>query len=615
MTSLKVFVRRVYMNRSMKKYFLPVICFVAIITTAGANHVSRQRLLFDDDWRFTLSDPVQAAAPGFDDSLWRKVNLPHDWSIEGMIDRKASMGGGGGFFPAGIGWYRKQFNVPADWRGRRVEVEFEGVYMNAGVYLNGQKLDTHPYGYTTFFVDLMPALKPGTSNVLAVRVDNSEQKNSRWYAGSGIYRHVWLQATGPVHVADWGNFIFTTQAVAESALVTMQTKVMNETAQPLAVKLHTEIIGPDGKTLGASDVSCDLAAEGAQSATENMVLNNPPLWSPELPQMSRAITRVLVNNEVVDTVTNPFGIRDLKWSAANGLTINGKTYKLKGGCIHGDNGVLGVAAFDRAEERKIELLKAAGFNAIRTAHNPPSPALLAACDRLGMLVLDEVFDCWTVGKNSMDYHIYFKDWWQRDLDSMVLRDRNHPSIIMWNIGNEIPGIFNSDEVAAYGPELTDEIHSLDKTRPVTDAILGWPVKPSEPQPTDAHNMKNADLNWNHLDIVGSNYQLRMHVKQHSQYPERILVSTESYPPLGEPRAVLENSFVLGDFVWAAQDYFGEAGVGRWFYEGDPTEPMSPDNVLKSEPPPGQSATAAISFIPGTELIPVCLIFWVTQNRP
>ncbi len=534
----------------------------------------REQNRIDDNWKFFLGDPTDAATMGLDDSTWRTVTLPHDWSIEGKIDAKAPMGGGGGFFPAGIGWYRYHFDAPATWKDKTVEVEFEGVYMNADVYLNGQKLTFHPYGYTSFFVDLTPALKLGAANVLAVRVDNSQQKNSRWYSGSGIYRHVWLTVTNPVQVAPWGVFVSVPKADTTTATIDVQIEVLNKASTIKSAKIVTFLLEPDGKELGRVETSADLPASGSQVIQQNFTIKNPPLWSPEAPQMSRAVTSVVVDGKTLDQVSTPFGVRELAWSADKGLTLNGKTYKLSGGCIHDDNGVLGACAFDRAEERKIQLLKAAGFNSIRTAHNPPSPELLDACDRLGMLVMDEAFDCWDKGKNKYDYSVVFKDWWQRDIDAMILRDRNHPSVVLWSIGNEIPGIY-TDTGGEEGPKLAAEIHSLDKTRPVTNGILGWPADPKKPTPDDAVKQKNADLNWNSLDIVGTNYNLGRHIAQHDQFPTRILVSTESSPPIGQAYQVLDNPYVVGDFVWSAQDYLGECGVGRWFYEGDPTEPLGP----------------------------------------
>ncbi len=518
----------------------------------------------DDNWKFQLGDPSDGAAPSLEDSSWRTVNLPHDWSIESKTDPTAPMGGSGGFFPSGIGWYRQKLEVPTDWKGKHVEVEFEGVYENATIYLNGKKLYFQPYGYTTFFVDLTPDLTLGSANELAVRVDNSQQKNSRWYSGSGIYRHVWLHVTNPIRVSNWGVVVRTESASDASAALTITTQVTNATDQPVDIEVTSSVSGPEGEALGALKATIHLKAGEEQKSTSHLEVKTPPLWYPETPKMCKTTTEVCLvgTTSALDQVETPFGIRKLAWSAADGFTINGRTYKIKGGCVHGDNGVLGVCAFDRAEERKVEALKAAGFNAIRTAHNPYSPAFLDACDRLGMMVMENSFDCWTRGKNSKDYSIYFKDWWQRDLDAMVLRDRNHPSIVLWDIGNEVPAIFEDPAVAAYAPKMVQEVHALDGTRPVTIASRVWPKEQDIP---------TAEIGWSAQDIVGSNYSIANHIKRHDQFPNRVLLSTESFAPFGEWQAVLKNSYLIGDFIWTAQDYLGEVGVGRWFLIGDPTE--------------------------------------------
>ncbi len=555
---------------ALRHFAVPFLAAVFSLHASAAES-SRIRELIDPDWKFLVGDPAKAADPAFDDSAWRTVTLPHDWSIEGKPDAKNPMGGQGGFFPAGLGWYRRPLTIPASWSGKRVSVEFEGVYMNSEVWLNGERLNTQPYGYTSFIVDLTSHLKADGENLLAVKVDNSKHKNTRWYSGSGIYRHVWLTATDPVHVAPRGVFITTPKADANVATISVETKLANESAKAANVTLVTTLIGADGKSAATVSSSADVAAGLEQTIHQEISLPHPSLWSPETPTLYRAVTEVRMNGKTVDELETKIGVRTLAWSADKGLLLNGTPLKLNGGCIHHDNGVLGAMAFDRAEERKIELLKASGFNEIRTAHNPPSPALLDACDRLGMLVMDEAFDCWAKGKNSADYGLYFKDWWERDLDSMVLRDRNHPSVIFWSLGNEVP-----DLMAAmgqeYGPKLAARVHSLDTTRPVTNGILGWPDETKKPGSQAA-----ADANWNSLDIVGSNYGIGNHIKQHDQFPNRLLMVTESSPgnPSNVWRQVMENVFVVGDNVWSAQDYLGECGVGRSFYIGDPSEPINP----------------------------------------
>lgn len=570
------------MNKKLHSVILLAGLFCSLALRASDSTRIEQTL--DDNWKFFLGDDAAASGGSFDDSKWQPVTLPHDWSIAGPNNPTNGMGGQGGFFPAGIGWYRYLLDAPADWKGKTVFLEFEGVYQHAEIFLNGISITTHPYGYTSFIADLTKVLKPGEKNILSVKVDNSEQKNSRWYSGSGIYRHVRLFVTDPVHVVPFGVFATVPKADVGEATISVQTQVVNEGSSQEKVSLQSSLLGPDGSEIAVfPPMAADFTSTNAPEIKQEITIKNPPLWSPENPQLSKLSTKVYVGEKLLDEVTTPIGIRHLAWSAETGMMINGKPYKLNGGCIHHDNGVLGACAFDRAEERKIQLLKAAGFNAIRTAHNPPSPALLDACDRLGMLVMDESFDCWQKGKNKFDYSTIFNDWWERDIDAMVRRDRNHPSVVLWSIGNEIPALGEAMG-GEYGPKLANRVRANDPTRPVTDGILGWPVSTKKadpngpapnPDPKEVDKLKNYQLNWDSLDIVGSNYALGAHIKDHAQHPARILVSTESSPPVGKAYEVLDNPFVVGDFVWSAQDYLGEVGVGRSFYEGDATEPLGP----------------------------------------
>jgi beta-galactosidase len=510
---------------------------------------------FDQEWNFLLGDPEGAEATSYDAGGWRTLDLPHDWSIEGRIDPQNPMGGSGGYFPSGVGWYRRTFSVPAVWNGRRVGIEFEGVYMNATVYVNGHQLGMHPYGYTGFFFDLTPHLNPGTRNVVAVRVDQSKQRNSRWYAGSGIYRHVWLNVTGPVHVAPWGVCITTPEVNPTRAKVSIQTRIASESERSRDITLRTRIYSASGKAIGLANTNAVVPARGSIELSHDVVVDRPALWACETPNLYRAVTTVMEGGETIDETTTAFGIRSLAWSAEKGLLLNGGPVKLAGGCVHHDHGPLGAAAFDRAEERRVETLKASGFNAIRTAHNPPSPAFLDACDRLGMMVLDEAFDCWSKGKNQFDYSVAFQDWWQRDLDAMVLRDRNHPSVVMWSIGNEIP-----ERGQPLGAEeakmLADHVRGLDRTRPITSALNLVVGKWSD-----------TDGFYSVLDIGGYNYNLNNHVADHQRVPGRIMACTESYSQsmFDYWAMVTDFPYIAGDFVWTAVDYLGESGLGRWYY--------------------------------------------------
>jgi beta-galactosidase len=551
---------------------IAVLVFLATLATlqmAAAQPANpRLELSADSNWKFLAGDPGGAEARSFADAGWRSVDLPHDWSIEGRPAKDNPSGSAGGFFPAGIGWYRKSFNAPPEWRGKRVGVEFDGVYRDATVYLNGRKLGTQPYGYTSFRFDLTPDLEFAGPNVLAVRVDNSAQPNSRWYSGSGIYRHVRVLVTDPVHVGHWGVFATTKQASSDAATISVRTRIENESAGPSRITVETRIVDGTGKPVGSASSALEAGPGGEAEASQEMAIARPKLWSQESPALYRALTRVVKNGKVVDEVETPFGIRTLAWSAERGLLLNGKSIKLAGGSVHHDNGPLGAAAFDRAEARKVELLKAAGYNAVRTAHNPPSPAFLDACDRLGLLVLDEGFDTWKSNKVKFDYGRNFEEWWQRDISAMVLRDRNHPAVIFWSIGNEIPDVL-VERGPAIAKQLAGQVRSLDSSRPVTQA---FPTSTSGQYP---------DAVISNLDITGYNYNLSTHHEDdHRRLPSRIMMTTESFPPAAftEWRLAKDNPYVIGEFVWTAMDYLGEAGIGSWAY-GTPEQAAGAGKIM------------------------------------
>jgi beta-galactosidase len=530
-------------------------CFVAVSTKAANTRSPRQELAADTGWKFFLGDRSGAEAPSFADVSWRTVDLPHDWSIEGKPDKDNPSGAGGGFFPGGVGWYRKTFHAPVDWKGKRVCVEFDGVYRDATVYLNGHKLGTHPYGYTAFMFDLTPELNFAGANVLAVRVDNSAQPNSRWYSGSGIYRHVRVVVTNPTHVAHWGVFVTTPEVTGTSAKVSIHTRVANESSGATSVAVQTTLLDKSGNKAGSAQSMLSIATGKEDEAAQEITVASPALWSPKSPMLYRAVSTIRQNGKVIDEVTTSFGIRTLAWSAEKGLLLNGEPVKLTGGSVHHDNGPLGAAAFDRAEERRVELLKAAGMNAVRTAHNPPSSAFLDACDRLGLLVLDEPFDVWKAHKVKFDYGSDFDEWWKQDVSSMVLRDRNHPSIVIWGIGNEIPEL-EVDNGAALGKLIADQVRTLDNTRPLTLAFPGTMTKPT------------AQAVFSQLDIAGYNYNiLPTYQEDHEQLPSRMMLTTESWPAKAFPlwKISQDNPYVLGDLTWTAMDYLGESGIGAWQY--------------------------------------------------
>jgi beta-galactosidase len=551
---------------------------VLFALASGASGVG-SNTLFDADWRFALGDYPDAQQPQFDDSRWISVELPHDWSIGGPIAQTNTTGGGGGFFPAGVGWYRKTFTLPAETAGQRVTVRFDGVYMLSEVWVNGQRVGMHPYGYTPFSYDVTAQVKSGQANTIAVRVDNSKQMNSRWYSGSGIYRHVWLELLEPIHLQPAGVWVRTVSAEENEAVLKIGMSAENAGgSEPATVSFATKIFALDvmGKhsgtavaSLGPIESRFENKEGKKQTAVEaDVTVTEPRLWSPEHPDRYVAVTTLTHAGRVVDTVETPLGIRTIEVSAEKGFLLNGEPVLLYGGCVHHDNGALGAAAFDRAEERRVELLKVAGFNAVRTSHNPPSSAFLEACDRLGLMVMDEAFDCWEKGKNNQDYHLYFKDWWQRDIDAMVLRDRNHPSVVMWSIGNEIPD-FGSAQGLRDGTKLIERIKELDPTRPVTAGVTWY----------RGIGGRNNDWQWNDtdalmgkLDVTGYNYQIQRYTRDHQRVPERVIVSTESFPRdiFASWQTSVDQPWIIGDFVWTAMDYLGEAGIGRVWLPGERT---------------------------------------------
>jgi beta-galactosidase len=513
-----------------------------------------EKLGFDRGWRFRLGNvPGGIWQDSLDDSEWRSVDVPHDWSIELERDPANVGGSDGGWFPTGVGWYQKRLSIPDEWHGKQVLIEFEGVYMNAEVWLDEHFLGRHPYGYTTFRYDLTPHLD-AVEHVVRVLVDNTCQPNSRWYSGSGIYRHVWLWLGDALHVDPWGVSVTTPDVMRTEATVRVRTCIENEHDADRQIILRSRV----GKQ--SVDEPATIPARGRLRIAQELHVQDPKLWSPDTPDLCILETEVRVGEQIVDAVVTPFGIRSIAFDAEAGFRLNGEPLELKGGCVHHDHGPLGAASHDRAEERKVELLKANGFNAVRCAHNPPAPAFLDACDRLGMLVVDEAFDCWRNGKNRADYHVSFDDWWRRDLDSMLLRDRNHPCVIMWSIGNE-PVERGRPEGARIARMLADHVRSVDPTRPVTAGVNGghgdWP-------------WRQLDDLFANLDLCGYNYRADEYRPDHERVPERVVYGSESVAgeALEHWTCVRELEHVVGDFVWTALDYLGESGIGRVHFDGE-----------------------------------------------
>lgn len=530
---------------NLKRNVLFMLLLIGLLSTfpsmLQAAQVAR-KLSFDDAWQFSYGEFQEK---------WRNLTLPHDWSIEQNVDKDAPAGNDGGYYPTGIGWYRKEYVVPAYMKGEKIYLYFEGVYMNSSVYVNNKLVGGHPYGYTSFFCDATEAIIPGKKNIIKVRVDNSQQKNCRWYSGSGIYRHVWLIHTPLIHIANWGVRIHTPQVSATEATVEVKTIVKNETSNSKNIHVLT-------KVEGAQDAisTITIAANSEQEVKQNLVVKSPKLWDIDAPKLYTAKVSILENGKQLDAYQQPFGIRTITYSN-KGFFLNGKKINISGGCLHHDNGILGAAAFDRAEARKVKMMKEAGFNAARTSHNLPSEAFLEACDQQGLLVIDEAFDGWRDAKNKYDYSTLFDKYWQKDIEGMVLRDLNHPAIMAWSIGNEVIER-KKLEVVTTAHKLANKIKEYDN-RPITSALAAWDNDWEIYDPLAAEH-----------DIVGYNYMIHKHESDHQRVPNRVMWQTESYPKDAFKNWGLVNDYdyIIGDFVWTALDYIGESGIGRWWYDGD-----------------------------------------------
>lgn len=534
------------------KYLLAVILLFLQVHSALGQSIGWQKRL-QDNWKFWRGGAQGAEKPGFNDSQWRTVQLPHDWSIEDIpgtnspFTPAALNQASTGFTVGGTGWYRHTFSLtPAD-SGSMFYLQFDGVYMNAEVWVNGKRVARNPYGYTSFFADISKQLLYSAPNVIAVKVRN-EGENTRYYSGSGIYRPVWLRKAGAVHIAQWGVASTTPQVSPKEGILQLEVEVKNTTTSVAHVDCRALLLDSIGKGISTDATGLQIGPGKSAKAILRLPVNNPALWDIDHPSLYKAVTTILQNGKPLDENITVVGFRKISYDAAKGFLLNDRSIELKGGCIHHDNGPLGAKAYDRAEERKIELLKKAGFNAIRTAHNPPSQALLDACDRLGMLVINEAFDTWKDGKNNFDYNMFFAGNWEKDITNFVLRDRNHPSIIMWSTGNEIYNKEKTD-VIKIATQLADKVRSLDPTRPVTNGING---------------IKNeTDSFMAPLDIVGYNYEYKRYESDHIRVPGRLIYGSESYAldAFENWAEVEKHSWVIGDFVWTAFDYLGEAGLG------------------------------------------------------
>jgi len=593
--------------------FVSRFCAAWVLTLSATASEPRQRGNFDAGWSFSLGDPQGAELPSFDHAQWRTLDLPHDFGIEGPFDSKNASGAPGGFLPGGIAWYRKTFRLPEGSDGRKVFIEFDGVYMNSEVWINGHHLGKRPYGYLGFEYELTPHLDFTGKNTIAVRVDNSRLPSARWYTGTGIYRHVWLKTTDPLHVAHWGTFVTTPEITAEKATVSIETTLRNQHGSVRKTTVRQTILDANGKSAATAERALDLTADGKGTLTQTLTVSNPMLWSPDSPTLYSIRTEVFDGTRLADVYQTPLGIRTIRFDAREGLFVNGVPTKMKGVCNHQDLGPLGSALWDRALERRMKMLKDMGCNAIRTAHYPHSPELMALCDRMGFLVVNETFDEWrrgwdfegnllvaskyNKGKAPFGYNKYFDEWHERDLTDHLKRDRNHPCVIMWSVGNEVPESVKNGEIETV-KILRDICHRIDPSRPVT---------------VGCNHMKSANESGftEQLDIVGYNEGVESVFEiegDRIRYPDRMMYLSEvphslhtrgeyrthpryyrpgfEHPKLTEMEAFPETDayyessydnsgvqidarrswrmtknqpYIMGEFRWTGFDYIGESG--------------------------------------------------------
>jgi beta-galactosidase len=506
-------------------------------------------------WRFLQADAVGAQMPEFDDSAWSVVTLPHDWSIAGTPKQDAASTGAGAFMTTGIGWYRKIITVSANEAipnaARRMFIVFDGVMANSDVYLNGVLLGHRPYGYVSFTYELTPHLHAGV-NVIAVRVDNSQQPASRWYPGAGINRQVRLITTGDTHIVPWGTFVTTSAVSAESATIHVRTTVANESAATVNLSLLVRLVAPNGNAVVTTNkIASAKPLTVAPGATADLdaetMIPKPNRWDLDHPVLYTVHATLLRNGNPVDEETVPFGVREFHFDADQGFFLNGVHHKIYGAALHTDGGAVGTAVPLAVWERRLTELRKLGVNAIRTSHNPPAPEFLDLADRMGFLVMEEMFDCWTVAKNPYDYHLYFKDWSIRDTTDTVMRDRNHPSIILWSAGNEIHDTPHPEVAIPILKSLVDTFHKNDPTRPVTQALF---------RPNVSHDYDNglADL----LDVIGQNYRENEILKAHADKPTRKIIGTENTHVREQWVALRDHPEYSGQFLWTGVDYLGES---------------------------------------------------------
>ncbi|MEI6677088.1 MAG: glycoside hydrolase family 2 TIM barrel-domain containing protein [Mariniphaga sp.] len=564
----------------MKTITFIIILLCCLVNTRGAAQ-SAGRENFDAGWKFHLGDLPYAEQSSFDDQKWRYLNLPHDWSIEGSFRPDNPSGHQGGLLPGGIGWYRKSFSLSGI-KEKKYFIVIDGAYKNSTVYINGHPLGTRPYGYATFQYDMTPYIQDG-ENVLAVKIDNSKQPDSRWYTGAGIYRHVWLVTTSPIYVSQWGTYVSTPKVSSKEATVTVVTTIANDTKEKWNLKIISSIIDNTGREVSSQTQAYKAGGDSKNTINTTFKIASPTLWDIENPNLYRLVTKIFQDKALKDTYTTDFGVRTLVFRADSGFFLNGKNTKILGVCNHHDLGGLGAAINDRAIQRQLELLKSMGCNAIRCSHNLMAPELLELCDKMGFLVMDETFDCWYIGKDAAPFGFqnYFKEWHEREITDMVLRDRNHPSIILWSVGNEIkeqwfPGSTNGGEIAR---ELVTIVKKNDPTRYTTSAFNF--IRDAEKKGMTAA-----------VGVVGFNYSIDAYDEIKQKHPDWFYIASETtsqfdsrgvyhftldtlvktFPDCQTSafddagggttheeawQAVKERPYMSGMYIWTGFDYMGE----------------------------------------------------------
>ncbi len=536
----------------MKWQFLKqIIPLTALVLGSYQSFAQRTISSFDANWKFIKEDVKGAEKSDFKDAAWRSLSVPHDWMIEGPYDRDNPTGRGGGYLPAGIGWYRKTFTLDEADAKKLVSIEFDGVMANSEVYLNGKLLGKRPYGYISFGYDLSKYLNfgKGKSNVIAVRADNSVQPASRYYTGAGIYRHVRLVTTNPVHIEKWSVFVTTQKVETTKATIKVDAKVINESKAGADYAVQTTILDAANKVVVSTTKKVKVDAGKSTDLSQEMDVQNPTLWNLESPYLYTVSTKVLLNDKIVDDAANTFGIREAKFEAATGFWLNGKNIKMKGVCLHHDGGAVGSAVPIAVWEERFKILKEAGVNSIRTSHNPVAPEFLDLCDKMGLMVMDETFDTWTAAKANGEkgYNLIFKDWWERDTKDMVLRDRNHPSIVIYSIGNEIHDDLSYPDGYKRYKDQQDVVHQFDNSRPVTMALF-------RPANSKVYTSGFAAQ----MEVVGQNYRENELIAAHEAHPEWKVIGTENGHTQQAWLALRDKPFMAGQFLWTGFDYLGEA---------------------------------------------------------